>query len=40
MYIWQIFLCFHVLFNVYVALSRGAIAVQVLNEARKSLGPF
>ena len=33
-----IYLCFHVLFNVYVALIRGAIAVQVLNAASKSLG--
>jgi hypothetical protein len=33
-----IFLCFHVLFNVYVALIRGAIAVRLLNAASKSLG--
>ena len=34
----SIFLCFHVLFNVYVALIRGAIAVRLLNAASKSLG--
>ena len=35
-----IYLCFHVLFNVYVALVRGAIAQRKLDAESKSLGPL